>query len=146
MQSFSTVMASRLKSLKPSFSKASRTCSAEIVFLLFWLQISLASELSRWMNSSKKNIINRISCEWRLPGPTCAAVQNQFSGLVGHTNIWNLRQRDELQDELFRKKYFTISLIILLIDARGRLSSSSSDPGGGHNSSSSEFIIIWILL
>lgn len=69
LQSFSTLIASLLKSLKPNLSKASNTCSAEIVFLFFWLQISFASELMRWMNSVQQlRISSLLSLATRMCG------------------------------------------------------------------------------
>lgn len=53
----------------PSLSNASNTCSAFIVFLFFWLQTSLLSELIKCMNSVQQlRISSRLSFATRIEG------------------------------------------------------------------------------
>ena len=48
---------------------ASKTCSAFIVFLFFWLHTSFASELIRWMNSVQQlRISSRLSFATLIDG------------------------------------------------------------------------------
>lgn len=72
----------------------------------------------------------------------CATVQDELSTFISNTYMGNLQSKEELINLLKlsnKKPKQTISLIILLILARGRLNSSSSTPPGGAQRSSSSW-------